>query len=688
MANEGLVPVSEPLDPGPGTGADPARDPGLPGGQRLPDLQPADFTQDGPGDTCPPSASLGLLLDGLAGPGGRYDGASDGELLGILGRRAAMESWAAAAKLAAVRELIRRRPLLARDGTPAPGPGDLPGCWDAGLAHEISAALAISLPAADKLIGLAWTLQARLPRTGQAVAHGIIDLSKAKAIAEETSVLDDDQAAAAEDLIVAAGLAGKTWTQLQRQAAAAVCTVDPDGTRKRRERAQRDDARVRLWRETSGTCALAAYGLPPDEALGANASIDARAQHYHDAGLELPIDLLRVMAYADLINNVPAHERITRVKAADADANANPDSDGPSGDAAGGGEGDDGNGPSGDDGDRPGNSNDGSPDNDGPHDDDGSPDDGGPHDGEGSPGDHEPDDGRIPGPSEASNTGGAGGADHPAKARLSNLTIPLATLLGLAARPGNAHALGPLDPDLARKLADAAARSPDTEWCITVIDDQHGYAIGHGCGRPARGKPPPGPPGTGPCLAPAFTSLAALPARAHLTIRLSDLRTLTSLTSVPGRPPGSSWGLAPRGDFGPPSLPDQDGDYGTWALTLPGGRQLTVKLRHVPVTSCDHRYQSHSYKPSDLLRHLIQVRDGDCTYPTCTRHARDSDFEHGIPYDKGGVTCACNTGARSRRCHRVKQSTGWTLTQPRPGWHQWTTPAGRTYTQGPAQYPA
>jgi hypothetical protein len=27
------------------------------------------------------------------------------------------------------------------------------------------------------------------------------------------------------------------------------------------------------------------------------------------------------------------------------------------------------------------------------------------------------------------------------------------------------------------------------------------------------------------------------------------------------------------------------------------------------------------------------------------------------------------------------------VTQPWPGWHQWTTPASRTYTQGPMQYP-
>ena len=38
-------------------------------------------------------------------------------------------------------------------------------------------------------------------------------------------------------------------------------------------------------------------------------------------------------------------------------------------------------------------------------------------------------------------------------------------------------------------------------------------------------------------------------------------------------------------------------------------------------------------------------------------------------------------------CHRVKQSNGWNVTQPLPGWHEWTTPSGRTYLQGPKRYP-
>jgi hypothetical protein len=112
-----------------------------------------------------------------------------------------------------------------------------------------------------------------------------------------------------------------------------------------------------------------------------------------------------------------------------------------------------------------------------------------------------------------------------------------------------------------------------------------------------------------------------------------------------------------------------------------------VHLELVPTFACDHAHESHAYQANDTLRHLVQIRDGDCTFPTCTRHARESDFEHAVPYDQGGRSCACNAGARSRRCHRIKQSVGWNVTQPKPGIHQWTTPAGRTYTQEPKRYP-
>jgi hypothetical protein len=624
--------VAQPSAPGRGKGEQPGRGAGLPGGshgRRDPRL--AAFAQDDAGDRCPPGAWTGMVLNELSGPQRRCADATDDELIGLLGRWTAQESWAVAAKLGVIRELLRRRAL--------PGaavqrlPSGLPDAWEEGVAHEVAAELGISLPAADKLIQLAWTLEARLPRVGAALEAGVIDYVKAKAIAEETSVLDDAHVAAAEELIVAAGLAGKTPGQIGKLAARAVVTVDPDGARKRREQAEKEDARIRFWRERAGTSVIAGYGLPTDAALQANVNVNQRAEEYKRAGLDGTMDQLRVLAFLDILNGTTTSGRIAQAQAqAQAQAaQAGTGGDGAPGDATesghpGGEDNTGGEDSTGDrdepaDGDEPG---------DGP--DNGGPDNGGP--GGSGPGGSGPDD-RPAGDS----------ASGPGLAARANLTFPLATLLGLADRPGEGHGRGPFDPDLTRRLAAAAAQSPHSQWCITVTDP-NGYAIGHGCAKPAKtrntrqAKPPP-----------------------------------------PGNRDGP-WAFTREDDPGPP------GGFGTWTLTLPGGRQLTVNLEPVPLTGCDHRHESHAYQPNDTLRHLVQVRDGECTFPTCSRHARESDFEHAIPYDKGGRTCACNAGARSRRCHKTKQSRGWDVTQPLPGWHQWTTPSGRTYTQGPMQYPA
>ena len=201
--------------------------------------------------------------------------------------------------------------------------------------------------------------------------------------------------------------------------------------------------------------------------------------------------------------------------------------------------------------------------------------------------------------------------------------------------------------------------------------DEHGYAAGHGIARPGGGRrqkpgqPKPEQPVPACC---------ALPARINITVTQTRLRQLAEEAAQPrsGAPPGD-WELVPR-------------TTDTWALTLPGGRELAVRFDLVPTHECDHQHEVSSYEPSERLRRLVQVRDRECTFPPCSRPARESDFEHAVPYDQGGKTDACNAGARSRRCHQVKQAPGWTVTQPKPGWHVWTTPTGRTYTQEPWRY--
>jgi hypothetical protein len=75
-----------------------------------------------------------------------------------------------------------------------------------------------------------------------------------------------------------------------------------------------------------------------------------------------------------------------------------------------------------------------------------------------------------------------------------NLTLPLATLLGLADRPGDVAGYGPLHADIVRALATAAAGHPAASWGL-IITDPHGQAVGYGYtprARPIRGHPADG----------------------------------------------------------------------------------------------------------------------------------------------------------------------------------------------------
>jgi hypothetical protein len=306
-------------------------------------------------------------------------------------------------------------------------------------------------------------------------------------------------------------------------------------------------------------------------------------------------------------------------------------------------------------------------------------------DNDGDSGEH--DDGHSGEPDGGSGSGGprpgpgAPPAGRALQPRLPDLIVPLLTLLGLAERPGEIQGFGLLDPALARELAAAAATSPRTEVCVTVTSPE-GYATGHGCARPDRTRRPastPAPPGDSP---------AGVPARLNLTIPATALAGLAARSDLASHADSAvSWAFVPRGSPASSGTDPPDG-YGTWMLVLPDGRRFTARLDMLPIRECDHRYETPGYHPSGRLRHLVQVRDGTCTFPPCNRHARESDFEHAIPFDKGGRTCCCNAGARSRACHRVKQSPRWNVTQPRPGWHVWTTPAGRIYEQEPKRYPA
>ena len=636
------------------TGGQPGGDHGLSGRPG----PPAGFEHGGPWETAVPSAALAFALEHAAGPEDLYPDADTDALVGIARQWAAVESWAAAGKLAALRAMTRED----ADGSPRlRRRPDLPDGWDDSLTYEVSGALAMGPVSAGNLACLAWALGTRLAGTGRLLAGGVVTLPKARLIAATFEPLDEREAARAEALILGE-LAGKTYPQVERLAWRAALAVAPDVAERRRAAGERQ-ARVTVFREDSGAVGLSGRDLPAAEALAGHASVVARAREYQASGAfgGQSSSRLEAIAYLDLLNGVSAPERIAFAASAAAEPPAGPGPDSEDGHGDGtNGPGGNGNGPGPDD--RRGPSS--HPDSPGEDDGDGlDPSDGGP--GPDEPGNRGPGN-SGPGNSERSD-GGAGGPEdsQPPGSPLAEVTVPLATLQHRGERAGDSRLLGPLDPALARDLAAAAARSPVSRWEITIVDE-HGYAVGHGVARPARGRGhQPQPPGS---------ASPALPARVNITITETFLHRLQTQAAQPrsGAPPGD-WALTPA-------------NPGTLLLILPGGRRLAVRFDVVPVYGCDHRYRVSSYRPGGRLRRLVQVRDHECTWPPCSRPARESDFEHAVPYGKGGATCACNAGARSRRCHRVKQLPGWTVTQPKPGWHRWTTPTGRTYVQKPWRY--
>ena len=177
----------------------------------------------------------------------------------------------------------------------------------------------------------------------------------------------------------------------------------------------------------------------------------------------------------------------------------------------------------------------------------------------------------------------------------NHLTIPLATLLELADRPGEIPGLGPVDPWLGRDLARASAASPKTTWCLTVTDDQ-GHAIGHGCARPEPAK--------------AARDRAAKHARGR-----SDQRARGRACQDETGPPG---GHDPPGPGFPSPRPTRTGRRRVRKLAVhhrhpwparPAGRDRPDRHRHLRSPVRRRRPRSRGQAPApvpDPARHLYR----------------------------------------------------------------------------------
>jgi len=579
----------------------------------------------------------GPALAGWLAVAGAGAGALDEDALAGLASGARRQAaWAQAVQLTATAQIAARAAAADEkigtrsDGRPARVCADAIG--------QIALGQTMSAYAAEWWAHLAADLAWRLPAVGAALAAGAIDLDRARLITEATARLTEDGArAVASRILPEAGslVRGELRDRLRR----AVMDADPDGTEQRKKDAEAC-ARVRLYGDEEGTATLAGYNLPAILAAAAMAKITAMARASKAAAGGGALDLHRAQVMLGLIlgtlGPIPPAEGV-------------PPDEPPPGDAPG---------------PEP------PPPDDAPGPEPPLPDDA-PDPEPPLPEDSDGDD-WLPGtiippwpglPAAASTPGDVPLAFRRARARrperpvpgLLDLTVPWRTLAGIATLPGTVGRLGPVTPPASREIAEIAAADSAAAWRI-IVTDPDGRAItvtrvprtgrerrdeGHA---PARG--------------------AGLVGRVTMTISTGQL-----------------------------ALPAPDLPAG------PLGRRLAAALRaaaraaaHAAQTaaaagSCSHARASPCYRAPPRLREYIVARDVTCRSPVCRQPAWQADLDHVIPWDAGGLSCDCNLGSRCRRDHQLKQHPRWTLTEPRPGWFHWTTPAGRTYIQGPDVHP-
>jgi hypothetical protein len=637
-------------------------------------------------DQMTPEPGLAVLADQAAGPDRAFAGVTDDQLLGVMGARRRLESRQAWERLMVVAEFIRRRP---KPGCPLEGPGRMPRVWDPLAVGELRAQLHLTAAQADVLLGLADDLVTRLPLCSAALRDGVIDESRAQLLSWRCAGLTDAEARAVDALVL--GDPGvEEWSPgvFRDRVTRAIIEVNPEAAVRHREEAARR-RRVEVRAEDSGNASIAGRELPPAAVLAASQLLTARARQLRAAGVGGGMDELRVLAYLERLGVLDPLGNAQAKQAAG--PGGGPDSKpGPGADDGPGGGPDSQPGPGADDG--PGGGPDSQP---GPGADDGPGEgpDSGPGGNGGGPG--------GPGPDQhGGGTGGGGGAGAlpgiPAGfAARTNLTLPLATLLWLADRPGTLPGIGPVDPALARDLAAAAARHPASTFCLTITDPQ-GRPVAHGCGRPPpRGQRthdtpggaardgPPHPPGEdhqpagGKHRTPGDEHGPPgdehVPPGGYGTVRLSTAAFTGGSTAAGG--PGGGPGDAGNAAGG------TDGGAG-------GGRDLVFTLEPL-AGPCDHRHQATGHDPGRMLRHLTGILNAHCTFPPCRRPEHTCDYEHSRPHDQGGRTCLCEAGPACRHDHRAKQAPGWQVEQAGArGWFRWITPSGRTYLSRPTQYPA
>ena len=80
----------------------------------------------------------------------------------------------------------------------------------------------------------------------------------------------------------------------------------------------------------------------------------------------------------------------------------------------------------------------------------------------------------------------------------------------------------------------------------------------------------------------------------------------------------------------------------------------------------------------------MNLRDGVCRFPGCTRPAIHNDIDHTRAAQFGGPTDAGNLAGLCGPHHALKHATTWKVSNRGDGILDWTSPTGKSYTTYPA----
>jgi hypothetical protein len=169
-----------------------------------------------------------------------------------------MGAWVAARQHAVVAEFGRR----GGDGSLRPVSTAVPAReW---ASDEVALALTVSRGSGAVRLAQAARLDGPLRATRDLLQAGEIDHARARLIVDRVAVLDDDQAAAVQERILAQA-PEQTWAQLDAALRRAILAVDPDGAAERHQAAKKE-RRVDVFAEDDGMATVWARMTAPDAA--------------------------------------------------------------------------------------------------------------------------------------------------------------------------------------------------------------------------------------------------------------------------------------------------------------------------------------------------------------------------------------------------------------------------------------